>query len=80
MAIEERASTHIYHQKRMFSKDELSSLESRCVHEEPAYCSAACPLKLDARAMVSAVAAGDFSGAMTLYKKAAFLPHILASG
>ena len=80
MAIEERASTHIYHQKRMFSKDELSSLENRCVHEEPAYCSAACPLKLDARAMVSAVAAGDFSGAMTLYKKAAVLPHILASG
>lgn len=80
MAIEERASTHIYHQKRMFSKDELSSLESRCVHEEPAYCSAACPLKLDARALVSAVAAGDFSGAMTLYKKAAVLPHILASG
>ena len=58
MAIEERSSTHIYRQKRMFSKEELAELEHRCIHEEPAYCTAACPLKLDARTMVTAVAEG----------------------
>ena len=79
MAIEER-STRVYHQKRMFSQEELFEKESRCVHEEPAYCSAACPLKLDARAMVKAVADGDFSLALALYGKITPLPHILASG
>ncbi|MEA5151681.1 MAG: 4Fe-4S dicluster domain-containing protein [Oscillospiraceae bacterium] len=79
MAIEERSSTHIYHQKRMFTKEELAELEQRCVHEQPAYCSAACPLKLDARAMITALAEGDFSAALGVYEKAAPLPHILAA-
>jgi NADPH-dependent glutamate synthase beta subunit-like oxidoreductase len=60
MAIEERASTHVYHQKKMFTKEELDELEARCVHEEPPYCSAACPLRLDVRAMTAALAAGRF--------------------
>jgi Fe-S oxidoreductase len=80
MAIEERASTHVYHQKRMFTKEELDALEARCVHEEPPYCSAACPLRLDARAMTAALAAGDFDSALALYAKITPLPHILASG
>lgn len=79
MAIEER-STRVYHQKRMFSQEELFEKESHCVHEEPAYCNAACPLKLDTRAMVKAVADGDFSGALALYEKITPLPHILAYG
>jgi Fe-S oxidoreductase len=80
MAIEERASTHVYHQKRMLSKEELDELEARCVHEEPPYCSAACPLRLDGRAMTAALAGGDFDGALALYGKITPLPHILASG
>ena len=60
MIIEERASTHVYCQKRMFTKEELEAIEHLCVHEQPPYCNAACPLKLDTKAMVAAIAAGDF--------------------
>ena len=69
MIIEERASTHVYRQKRMFSKEELEAIEHLCVHEQPPYCNAACPLKLDTKAMVAAVAAGDFDKALALYDK-----------
>jgi hypothetical protein len=80
MPIEERESTHVYHQKKMFTQEELFERESRCIHEEPAYCSAACPLRLDVRAMLKAEAAGDFTGALKVYEKITPFPHILASG
>ena len=35
MIIEERASTHVYRQKRMFTKEELEAIEPLCVHEQP---------------------------------------------
>ena len=79
MILEERASTHIYRQKRMFTKEELEAREHLCVHEQPAYCSAACPLKLDAKAMTLAIAQGDFDKALRLYEKITPLPHILSS-
>ena len=77
MIIEERASTHVYRQKRMFSKEELEAIEHLCVHEQPPYCNAACPLKLDTKAIVAAVAAGDFDKALALYDKVTPFPHIL---
>ncbi len=80
MIIEERNSTHVYKQLRMLSKEELEQLEGRCVHEQPAYCVAACPLKLDAKALVQAVSQGDFDGARKLYEKIAPFPHILSAG
>lgn len=80
MIIEERGSTHVYKQIRMLSKEELEQLESRCVHEQPAYCVAACPLKLDAKALVDAVSQGDFDGARKLYEKIAPFPHLLSAG
>lgn len=80
MIIEERASTHVYRQKRLFTKEELESVESLCVHEQPAYCNAACPLKLDAKAMMAAVAAGDFNKALAFYDKITPFPHILSAG
>ena len=80
MVIEERSSTHVYKQIRMLSKEELERLESRCVHEQPAYCVAACPLKLDTKAMLQAVAEGNFDGALKLYEKIAPFPHILSAG
>ena len=46
MIIEERLSTHVYRQKQLFGKEELEARESACVHEQSAYCNAACPLKL----------------------------------
>ena len=78
--IEERRSTHVYRQKRMFTKEELEERESLCVHEQPPYCNAACPLKLDVKALAAAVAAGDFDRALALYEKTTPFPHILALG
>ena len=80
MIIEERQSTHVYRQKQLFSKEELEARESLCVHEQPAYCNAACPLKLDTKAMVAALAAGDFTKALGLYEKITPFPHILSAG
>ena len=79
MIIEERQSTHVYRQKRLFTKEELEAREVLCVHEQPAYCNAACPLKLDTKAMIAAVAAGDWSKAMQLYDKITPFPHILSA-
>ena len=80
MIIEERQSTHVYRQKRLFTKEELEAKESLCVHEQPAYCNAACPLKLDTKAMMAALASGDFNKAMALYEKITPFPHILSAG
>ena len=77
--IEERASTHVYRQKRMFTKEELEAREHLCVHEQPPYCNAACPLKLDTKAMVAAVADGDFDRALALYDRITPFPHILCA-
>ena len=79
MIIEERQSTHVYRQKRLFTKEELEARESLCVHEQPAYCNAACPLKLDTKALVEAVAAGNFNKALQLYDKITPFPHILSA-
>ncbi len=80
MIIEERASTHVYRQKRLFTKEELEAREHLCVHEQPPYCNAACPLKLDTKAMTAAIAAGDFNKALALYEKITPFPHILSQG
>ncbi|MBR6595043.1 MAG: 4Fe-4S dicluster domain-containing protein [Oscillospiraceae bacterium] len=79
MIIEERQSTHVYRQKQLFTKEELEQRESLCVHEQSAYCNAECPLKLDTKAMVAAVAAGDFTKALALYEKITPFPHILSA-
>ena len=80
MQIQERSSTHVYRQKRMFTKEELEEREYLCVQEQPAYCVAACPLKLDTKALIAAVAAGDFDRALALYEKISPFPHILSAG
>ena len=80
MIIEERQSTHVYRQKRLFTKEELEARESLCVHEQPAYCNAACPLKLDTKVMMAELAAGNFTKALALYEKITPFPHILSAG
>lgn len=80
MFLEERASTHVYRQKRMFTKDELADIESLCVYEQPAYCVAACPLKLDTKGMIQAIAQEDWHKALTLYEKITPFPHLLSAG
>ena len=80
MVIPERQSTHVYRQKQLFTKEELEAREHLCVHEQPAYCNAACPLKLDTKAMTAALAVGDFTKALALYEKITPFPHILSAG
>ncbi len=77
--IKERESTHIYHVNRM-SKEEMDSMISRCVYEEPAYCVAECPMKLDSKAVLAAAAAGNLKKALRLYEKITPFPVILSSG
>ncbi len=77
--IQERGSTHVYKVNKI-SKEEIDSMVRRCVYEDPPFCSAACPLKLDAKAMLKAVAEGDFKKALLLYEKIAPFPLILSEG
>ena len=77
--IQERGSTHVYKVNKI-SKEEMESMVDRCVYEEPPFCNAACPLKLDTRAMLKAVAGGDLKKALQIYEKAAPFPLILSVG
>ena len=77
--IQERGSTHVYRVNKI-SKEEIEGMVSLCVYEQPPYCSAACPLKLDTRAFLEAAAAGSFKKALQLYEKIAPFPLILAQG
>ena len=77
--IRERGSTHVYKVNKI-SKEEMESMAARCVYEDPPFCSAACPLKLDVRAFLEAAAAGNFKKALQLYEKIAPFPLILSAG
>ena len=77
--IQERGSTHVYKVNKI-SKEEMDSMVARCVYEEPPFCNAACPLKLDTRAFLKAAADGDFKKALGLYEKIAPFPLVLALG
>ncbi|MBQ2960446.1 MAG: 4Fe-4S dicluster domain-containing protein [Oscillospiraceae bacterium] len=75
--IQERGSTHVYKVNKI-SKEEMDSMVSLCVYEDPPYCNAACPLKLDTRALMKAVAEGDFKKALQIYEKIAPFPVLLS--
>lgn len=77
--IPERGSTHVYKVNKI-SQDEIHTMVEQCVYEQPPFCNAACPLKLDAKTMLKAVSAGDFNKALQLYERIAPFPHILAAG
>ena len=77
--IRERGSTHVYKVNKI-SKEEMEKMVARCVYEDAPFCSAACPLKLDARAFLEAAAAGNFKKALQLYEKIAPFPLILSAG
>lgn len=50
----------------------------RCIQEEPAYCSAACPLHVDVREVVAALQKGRWEAAYEAYRKAVLFPGILS--
>ncbi|MGI6152035.1 MAG: pyridine nucleotide-disulfide oxidoreductase/dicluster-binding protein [Christensenellales bacterium] len=76
----EERSTRVYRQKQMFSKQELEDRENVCIRDEPAFCAAACPLKLDARAFVKSMKEGDYTGARAQLERIAPFPFILSRG
>ncbi len=73
-------STRAYKTKQLYSKDELAARESLCVHEQPAFCSAACPLRIDARELARLCADGDFTAARAMLERSAPFARILAAG
>ncbi len=77
--IPERGSTHVYKVNKI-SKEEIHTMAEMCVFEQPPFCNAACPLKLDTKSMLKAAADGNFSKALQLYEKIAPFPLILAAG
>ncbi len=77
--IQERGSTHVYRVNKI-SKEEMDSMVERCVYEQPPFCNAACPLKLDTRQMLRHAAACDFKKALQIYEKIAPFPIILSGG
>ena len=64
--IQERGSTHVYHVNRM-SKEEMDHMISLCVHDQPAYCVAACPFKVDTKEMLFYASKGNFKKALAIY-------------
>ena len=77
--IQERGSTHVYKVNKI-SKEDMDAMVPLCVYENPPFCNAACPLKLDTRALMAAVSDGDFKKALQIYEKIAPFPIILSQG
>lgn len=57
---------------------ELRELEARCIQECAPACTAACPVHVDVKTMLAAVAQGDFSAALKTYRKALPFPGIIS--
>ena len=73
-------STRVYRTKQLYTKEELAARESLCVHEQPAFCAAACPLRLDARELLGHAAKGEMAQARAMLERATPFPGILAAG
>ncbi len=58
-------------------KAQLQEFERRCIQEEPAECVASCPLHVDARSFVIAVAGGAWDEAWRILRKTMPLPAVL---
>ncbi|MFZ1986681.1 MAG: pyridine nucleotide-disulfide oxidoreductase/dicluster-binding protein [Desulfatitalea sp.] len=55
----------------------LRDLEYRCIQEEPPWCTAACPLHVDGRALAGHIAQGRWQDAWKVLRKSMPLPGIL---
>lgn len=58
--------------------ERVKAWEALCIEEQPPACTAACPLRVDARAMAEKIAASDFAGALALYARLVPFPAIIA--
>ncbi|MEG6523756.1 pyridine nucleotide-disulfide oxidoreductase/dicluster-binding protein [Desulfotomaculum sp. 1211_IL3151] len=57
----------------------IVELEGKCTRDQPAACSAACPVHVDVRAMLAAIKAGRFTEAFNIYSKSVPFPRIIGS-
>jgi len=58
-------------------KHEILNLREACIQDEPAFCTAECPLHVDMKAILSFVKNGEFDKAYKLYAKKVPFPEIL---
>lgn len=58
-------------------QQELRQREEKCIQEEPPWCSAACPLHVDARAFIAHLARDDAAEALKVLLRTMPLPNIL---
>lgn len=56
---------------------QLRSLEARCIQEEQPFCTAACPIHVDVRAFMTALAKGDVREARKILDRTMPFPEIL---
>lgn len=56
---------------------QLRALESRCIQEEQPFCTAACPIHVDVRAFMTALARGDVREARRILDRSMPFPEIL---
>ena len=56
----------------------LRELEAQCIQDESPPCQATCPLHVDMRGMLAAVAQGDFAAARAIYLKSVPFPGIVS--
>jgi glutamate synthase (NADPH/NADH) small chain len=57
---------------------DILRLEDLCIQDHAPWCEAVCPLHVDARGMLEALARGDFRSAADIYNKKAPFPGILS--
>jgi len=56
---------------------QMRELENRCIQEQAPFCTAACPVHVDVRAVLAEVAKGDFAAGLKLLRKALPFPGII---
>ena len=58
--------------------NELDKLKDKCIQEEPAYCSAACPVHVDVRLLMQNIQQDDYDKAYRMYAKKVLFPGIIS--
>lgn len=56
---------------------QMRELENRCIQEHAPFCTAACPIHVDARGMLAEVAKGDFAAGLKALRKALPFPGVI---
>ncbi|HTY26093.1 MAG TPA: amine oxidase, partial [Desulfomonilaceae bacterium] len=52
--------------------------ENQCIQEQPPWCTAACPIHVDARGMIECIRKQDFTAAFAIFNRFVPLPRIIS--